>query len=455
MTHPTEPRPFVVYTRRDIDRLPQLRRLPAEERLAMKAVAAVLPFRVNRYVVEELIDWDAVPEDPIFQLTFPQRGMLEPAAFERMLEFVRRGAPRAELQAAAGEIRQGLNPNPGGQKDLNVPRDRLGRLLPGMQHKYRETVLFFPVAGQTCHSYCTYCFRWAQFVGEPDLRFAAREARALVRYLEDHPEVTSVLITGGDPMVMKSHMLRRYVEPLLTPRLAHVTSIRIGTKALAYWPDRFTRDADADDVLRLYEQVRESGRTLALMAHYCHPRELEPAEARLALRRVRDTGAQVRCQAPLIRRINDDADVWTELMNREVQLGAHPYYMFVERDTGAKGNFEVPLVRAHAIFTEAYRRVTGLARTIRGPSMSCTAGKVLVEDISRIAGEKIFMLKFLQGRNPDWARRVFFARYDERATWFDQLRPAFGEQRFFFEAELEAMQRTGKARPWLPAEQSS
>jgi len=160
-------------------------------------------------------------------------------------------------------------------------------------------------------------------------------------------------------------------------------------------------------------------------------------------------------QAPLIRRINDDADVWTELMNREVQLGALPYYMFVERDTGAKGYFEVPLARAHAIFTEAYRRVTGLARTIRGPSMSCTPGKVMVEDIARIAGEKVFMLKFLQGRNPDWARRVFFARYDERATWFDQLRPAFGEQRFFFEAELEAMRRTGKARPWLPAERSS
>jgi L-lysine 2,3-aminomutase len=61
-------------------------------------------------------------------------------------------------------------------------------------------------------------------------------------------------------MVMKSHTLQRYVEPLLTPRLAHVTSIRMGTKALAHWPDRFTRDADAADVLHRFEQVRESGR---------------------------------------------------------------------------------------------------------------------------------------------------------------------------------------------------
>jgi KamA family protein len=447
----TDPNPseLVVYTRHDIDRLRELRRLPAEDRLAMKAVSAVLPFRVNRYVIDNLIDWGAVPEDPIFQLTFPQRGMLAPEAFDRMAGLVARGAPRDALRVAASEIRRGLNPNPAGQKDLNVPRHD-GRPIPGLQHKYRETVVFFPSAGQTCHTYCSYCFRWSQFVGEPDLRFAAREAGTLVRYLRQHPEVTSVLVTGGDPLVMKSRTLGRYLEPLLAPELAHVTSIRIGTKATSYWPHRFTTDADADELLRVFERVRESGRTLALMAHYSHPRELEPTEASRALRRVQDAGAEVRCQAPLIRHVNDDAETWRELLDREVQLGAHPYYMFVERDTGARGYFEVPLGRAHRIFTNAWRRVTGLARTIRGPSMSCNPGKVLVDDIVEISGETFFALKFLQGRNPEWAGRVFFARYDERATWIDQLQPAFGAARFFFEEEMDAMQRTGLARPWRP-----
>jgi L-lysine 2,3-aminomutase len=249
--------------------------------------------------------------------------------------------------------------------------------------------------------------------------------------------------------MMKSRTLRSYVEPLLTPRLEHVRSIRIGTKAPAYWPHRFTTDPDADDALRLFEQVRESGRTLALMVHYSHPRELDPDEAQLALKRAQDAGAVVRCQAPLIRHINDDASVWAALLEREVQLGAHPYYMFVERDTGAKGHFEVPLVRAHEIFSTAYRSVTGLARSIRGPSMSCTPGKILVSDVTQVAGERVMVLKFLQGRNPAWVGRAFFARYDERATWIDQLRPAFGEERFFFEDELDEMRRTGRARPWL------
>ena len=123
--------------------------------------------------------------------------------------------------------------------------------------------------------------------------------------------------------------------------------------------------------------------------------------------------------------------------------------MFVERDTGARGYFQVPLARAYEIFTQAYRRLTGLARTIRGPCMSCLPGKILVEGITEIDGEKLFVLKFLQARNPDWVNRIFFAAYDPRASWIDELQPAFGEKRFFFETEMSEMKRSGHARTWL------
>jgi L-lysine 2,3-aminomutase len=135
-----------VYTRADIDRVPQLRALSESDRLAMKAVSAVLPFRVNHYVVEQLIDWSRVPDDPIFQLTFPQPDMLSPSDFHRMIGLVRGGASRDEIRAAARGIHSTLNPHPAGQMDLNVPIVD-GRRIPGLQHKYRETVLFFPAAG--------------------------------------------------------------------------------------------------------------------------------------------------------------------------------------------------------------------------------------------------------------------------------------------------------------------
>lgn len=441
------PRKLKIYTRGDIDRIPQLRSLSKDRIMAMKAVAAVLPFRVNSYVVEELIDWNNVPDDPMYQLTFPQEGMLARADYLRMVALTRAGASKAKIDLAARAIQKMLNPHPAGQMELNVPRLG-GKALPGMQHKYRETVLFFPMQGQTCHSYCTYCFRWAQFVGLDNLKFSNREIAMLAAYLGEHPEVSSILFTGGDPMIMSTKSLREYIEPLLDPSLSHVISIRIGTKALAYWPYRFLTDPDADDLLRLFESVSRAGKHLAIMAHYSHPRELDTPQAQAALRRVRDTGAVVRCQAPLIRHVNDNAKAWGDMWRAQIQLGCVPYYMFVERDTGAKGYFEVPLTRALDIFRGAYSRVSGLGRSARGPSMSATPGKVLVEGVESVCGEKVFVLKFLQARNPNWVNRVFFAKYDAKATWLDQLKPAFGEKEFFFDRPMRKMQRTGRKPAW-------
>jgi KamA family protein len=366
-----------------------------------------------------------------------------------MYGLVRRGASAGEIRAAARQIQYTMNPHPAGQMALNVPQLN-GEPVPGLQHKYRETVLFFPAAGQTCHAYCTYCFRWPQFVGIDELKFSGREAATLAAYVREHDEVRSVLLTGGDPMVMKAKNLRRYIEPLLDPSLEHVTTIRIGTKSPAYWPYRFVTDPDADDVLQLFEQIRESGRHIAVMAHYSHPRELEKGIAQEAVRRIRSAGATVRCQAPLVRHVNDSAELWAALWKQQVRLGAIPYYMFVERDTGPKNYFEVPLARAWEIFREAYSQVSGLGRTVRGPSMSATPGKVLVAGVTTVHEEAVFVLRFLQARDPDWVGRPFFAKFDSQASWLDDLRPAFGEQEFFFEPglrELEAARAVDQVEP--------
>lgn len=402
----------------------------------MKAVASVFPFRVNDYVVDELIDWDRVPDDPIYQLTFPQPEMLEPTDLDRMMDLHRRGAPSSEILALARSIQGGQNPHPAGQLAHNVPAPN-GEPLLGMQHKYRETLLFFPAEGQTCHSYCTYCFRWAQFVGLEGHRFASRDPETLASYVRARPEIVSVLITGGDPMVMKTSVLRRYVEPLLS--IEHVESIRFGTKALSYWPQRFVTDDDADDLMRLFEESAEASKQVALMAHYSHYRELGTEVAKEAVRRCRSAGAVVRTQAPVIRHVNDDPLVWSRMWGEQLRLGAVPYYMFVERDTGPRRYFEVPLARALEIYEGAYRSVSGLCRTARGPSMSCSAGKVLVDGVAEIHSEKVFILKMIQGRDPEWVNRPFFARYDEKATWIDELRPAFGAREHFFEPRLREL----------------
>jgi len=423
-------RRFRAFTSKHLDGLTARAGLSADERLAVRAVAEVLPFRVNAYVVEELIDWDAAPDDPIYRLTFPQADMLPAEDVARIADLLTAGASKAELTAAANDVRAKLNPHPAGQLLLNIPR--VGEEpINGLQHKYAETALFFPKQGQTCHAYCTYCFRWAQFIGEPDLKMANDDVDQLIAYLHKHPEITSVLFTGGDPMIMGEGVLNRYIEPLLD--IDQLESIRIGTKALSYWPQRWVTDPDADDTLRLFERVVKSGKNLAFMAHFSHPHELMPDLVQTAVRRIRGTGAVIRTQAPLIRSINDDADTWATMWRTQVRQGMVPYYMFVERDTGPQDYFAVPLARAYEVFRGAYQQVSGLARTVRGPSMSATPGKVCVDGVAEIGDEKVFVLHMIQARDPELVGKPFFAKYDEKAAWLFDLEPALGATKFPYE----------------------
>ena len=155
-------------------------------------------------------------------------------------------------------------------------------------------------------------------------------------------------------------------------------------------------------------------------------------------------------QAPLIRHVNDDPEAWAALWKTGVRLGIIPYYMFVERDTGARNYFEVPLVQCYEIFKAAYASVSGLSRSVRGPCMSAFPGKVrvlgivslrdmmdraVIESVRDAVGfdildpdKPMMVCDFIQARDPAWVRKPFFAEFDEDAAWFDELRPVFGKE---------------------------
>ena len=440
---------------RNVSKIPQWGLIDPDVRDAIEVVGHVLPFRTNQYVMDDLIDWSRVPDDPIFQLVFPQQPMLEPSAFARIRGPAAGRCPErharqrdqpdpTESQSAPGRAAYSQRPNarwpPPAGVAAQVSRDGV--------------VLSVARADVPCLLHVL--LPLAQFVGLENLKFQASEADDLVEYLKVHPEVTDVLITGGDPMIMRSQVLRKYIEPLLSPELEHVQNIRIGTKSVAYWPHRFVSNPDADDCLQLFEEVVASGRHMAIMGHYSHPVELEPEIAREATRRIRNTGTQIRMQAPLIRHVNDEPEAWATLWKTGVRLGLIPYYMFVERDTGARNYFEVPLVECYKIFKEAYSSVSGLARSVRGPSMSAFPGKVRILGVVTLrdimdshvfetlreslgfdllvdADKPLMVCDFIQARDPAWVRKPFFATLDENAAWFDDLRPAFGKDRFYFE----------------------
>ena len=410
--------------------IPQIENLTEEQKFNIEVVGTVLPFKTNNYVVDELIDWDNFEKDPFFILNFPQKEMLDEESFNKIATLLKSEASKKEIQNEVKKIRLKLNPNPAGQES-NVPVFE-GKKLNGIQHKYREIMLFFPTQGQTCHAYCTFCFRWPQFALN-EFKFAMKEADTMVNYLKANPHITDVLFTGGDPAVMKTKFFEAYFNALADADIPNLKNIRIGTKALAYWPYRFTADEDADDLLRLFEKMKSKGINIALMAHFNHPDELKTPAVKEAVKRLISAGVQIRSQSPILKNINAHPDIWAENWKEQVSMGIIPYYMFIARDTGAQDYFAVTLNQSWQIFRNAYNQVSGICRTVKGPSMSCTPGKVQVVGVSEIKGEKVFVLNFLQGRDPSWVGQPFFAKYNPDAIWIDDLEPAFGESKFFFE----------------------
>lgn len=425
-------RPFRTYNLNNIGSIEQLTRLPGDLRQAIGIVGSVFPIRSNSYMVDELIDWDHVETDPIFRLNFPCREMLPAEHYQRLERLTRSGAPRSAVRQAVQEIRFELNPHSVRSMDKTLPAIG-GRKQQGIVHSYPETVLFFPAEGQMCHAHCTFCFRWHQFVGDEEEIFSSTDVDSLIGYVSRHEEVRDILFTGGDPLFMKTEVVAGYVDRILAAGIPHLNAIRFGTKAITYWPYRFLTDPDADQLLMLFERIVASGKHVAVMANINHPRELSTDAARQAVARIRATGAEIRAQSPLLRNINDAPKTWSDLWVEEVRLGIVPYYQFVARDTGARDYFGVPLVEALEIFREAYRGVSGICRTVRGPCMSTPRGKVQVLDVQELQGEKALLLRYLQTPVAAQVLRTFYAVYDEEAQWFTDLKPLRPQDAAFFQ----------------------
>jgi KamA family protein len=425
---------YKAFTRKNIEEIAERKNLSDKLIEDIKIVSLVFPFRVNNFVLEELICWENIPHDPIFKLNFPDKEMLKEKHYNMLKNAIDKDKSKLEISNLINEIHLQLNPHPGGQLEYNIPKTNGGELN-GIQHKYSETVLAFPKEGQICHAFCTYCFRWPQFVRQNGLKISLKDPDKLVNYIQENEEISDVLFTGGDPLTMKASRLSKYINPILEAEISHLNTIRIGTKALSYWPYRFISDPDTKDILRLFREISDSDLHLTIVANLNHPNELKTEALKKAVQNIQETGAIIRTQTPLLRHINNNSNCLATMWRRQVNMGMVPYYLFIARDTGAKHFFDVPLVKAFRIFNSAYRKISGICRTVKGPVMSTTPGKIQIVGITNIGNSRIIVLKFIQGRNPTWVGRPFFAKYDNRATWLNELEPAFN-RKFFYQYDL-------------------
>ncbi len=348
----------------------QIEKISEADRELLREVSKKYAFRANDYYLS-LIDWSD-PQDPIRQLIIPRR--------EELSDW---GRLDASNEAA-----------------VTVAR--------GVQHKYPHTVLL--LCNETCGAYCRYCFRKRLFMN--DNEEVSLDVSAGIRYIAANPQVTNVLLTGGDPLILATRRLTEILRALR--EIPHVQIIRIGTKMPAFNPWRVLDDPD---LLNAVETYSTTEKRIYVMAHFDHPRELtEPAvEGIAALLRA---GAICVNQCPLIRGVNDDAEVLAAMFRKLSFIGCPQYYLFQGRPTAGNEPYELPIARGYALFEAAKKQVSGLAKRARY-CMSHESGKIEIVGMDA----RHFYLRYHRAKNPaDEGRFMVFQRDDE-AYWLDDLKP--------------------------------
>ncbi|WP_369425228.1 KamA family radical SAM protein [Methanothrix sp.] len=201
--------------------------LPAKEREELERVERIFPFRSNEYYLS-LINWED-REDPIRRIVIPNPNELE----------------------LSGRL------DPSSEKSYTR--------LPGLQHKYHQTTLI--LFSDVCAGICRFCFRKRLFLLNE--REVAVDLDACLAYIRAHPEITDVLLSGGDPLMLPTPALEHAIGRIR--EIEHVRIIRIGSKVPAYYPQRILEDPELLDLIQRYSTAE--GR-IYVMTQFNHPREL-------------------------------------------------------------------------------------------------------------------------------------------------------------------------------------
>jgi len=368
-------------------------KLPSEEQIVFNALANVFHFKVNNYVLENLIDWENIPDDPIYKLVFPRKEMLPEEDYQKLLQ-IHNEDKKEELNTFTNSLKLKMFPEINYHESC-VPIHN-GSLVKGAYRVFNTSLALYPSPMvRTCHSYCTYCFRWVAF-NDTEMQNSSSYIKPEypIAYLKERPQIQEVVFSGADPLVLKASKIKEYIAPIL--EIDSVKIISITTKSIAWWPYRFTTDTDIDELFDLFKHIKSKGKHLNIIAHFTHVCELENKIVEQAIENIKNTGATIRCQGPLVNGINNTAKDWAELWTKQIELGLIPFYMLMEADHNKESCFRIPLAEAYTIFNEAQKLSSGMARTVRGPVFVNDIYRILLDGITEINGEKYFVLKSLQ-----------------------------------------------------------
>jgi KamA family protein len=340
--------------------------LTSQEKQQLRSVVERFPFRATDYYLS-LIDW-ADSADPIRRLIIPTVEELDVSGC------------------------------------LDPSDEQHYTILPGLEHKYNSTVVL--LICEICAGICRYCFRKRLFVHPR--QEVLEDIDAALDYIQSHPEITNVLLTGGDPLILSTAKLEKIIMGLR--KIEHVQIIRIGTRMPVFNPYRIL---DNTDFLCLIDRFSTQQKKIYIMNHFSHPRELT-APAIHALDLMERAGAILTNQCPLIRGINDDPASLAELWRKLSFLGVMPYYLFQCRPALGNRAYAVPIERGYQIVEQAKSKISGLAKRLRYV-MSHATGKV---EIVGLTDQKIYFKYHRAANDNDSGKFLAFQR-SPRACWLD------------------------------------
>jgi KamA family protein len=351
-----------------LEQVPQLR---PDEREELEEVGQKFVFRSNDYY-QSLIDWSD-PEDPIRRIVIPDVQELDEWG------------------------------------QLDASNEEKYTKVKGLEHKYTSTALL--LVNEVCAAYCRFCFRKRLFMNENEE--VTKDVSEGIEYIRRHPEISNVLLTGGDPLIMSTSKLAPIIQKVR--EIDHVKIIRIGTKIPAFNPYRILNDPSLHEMIRTYSTGEKK---IYIMAHFNHPRELTPVAVE-GLNMLMQSGAIVVNQTPMIQGVNDDPDVLAELFNKLSYMGIPPYYVFLCRPTLGNETFSVPIETGYEIFEKARAKCSGLAKRAR-LVMSHETGKIEVVGVSE--GQVFF--KYNRSADSENDSKFLVFESNPEAYWFDDYEEA-------------------------------
>ena len=356
---------------RTIDELKKYIALTKTEERKLKKVVKIHPMSITRYYLSLINKKDK--NDPIRKIIVP--------AVE-------------ELDVA-------------GSYDTSGEKDNTKMV--GLQHKYGQTALI--ISTSRCPAYCRFCFR-KRLVGLDSEELLTRFNDA-VKYIKKHKEIDNVLISGGDAWMLPTRIIKKFLN-MLEP-IQHIQYIRFGSRMPVTFPDRILKDPELLKVLKKHSMKKD----IYLVTHFNHPNEIT-TKSKKAIKKILDSGVAVNNQTVLMKGVNDNSKVLSDLLNNLIEIGVLPYYVFQCRPVSrVKHHFQVPLYDGYQIFEESKRKVKGhiLCKRLKYV-MSHKTGKV---EIIGIKGNEIY-LKYHQARNPKNLGKFFTKKLTKEAAWLDELK---------------------------------